>query len=473
MASIIKKKLKSGEISYKIQVKVKDPLKDKWVTVSKTWKKPPSMTEYQAKKELQRISFEFDEEVNRKKQGILADDKDMHFDDYAREFTERQKKIYGVSHYLRDLSSLKKSIAYFGHIKLKDITPRFVQKYIDSLSDSKIETISVKLKENTSLRLIAKNKGIRIKSLKCFGAYESLHRGENVTMESAEKICEELQIKLEDYFDIIKKSRPYAKSTISKHKKFVHQVLKRAKREGLIEHNFASSDYIEPIKGEKKEIVSLNDKEAKIFKQALDEEKNIRWKTAMYIFLFMGIRRAELCGLEWKDIDFKAKTMSINRSCYDVSGQGLVTKDPKTFTSRRTLTIPENLLKILKEYKDWYDERRLLLKDIWEDTDRLIVNDDGRPIYPSTYISWLRKILKRAGLKEVTLHSLRHTNITLQLVSGVDLRTVSARAGHARTSTTTDIYSHFIKNSDIHACKIIDTIFDSETEIDFDLDNKN
>ena len=88
-----------------------------------------------------------------------------------------------------------------------------------------------------------------------------------------------------------------------------------------------------------------------------------------------------------------------------------------------------------------------------------MISDEGNPINPSIYRAWLNKILKRANLKHVTLHSLRHTNITLQISAGVDLKTVSVRAGHARTSTTSDIYSHFIKSSDTHASKILDEIF--------------
>lgn len=60
----------------------------------------------------------------------------------------------------------------------------------------------------------------------------------------------------------------------------------------------------------------------------------------------------------------------------------------------------------------------------------------------------------------MTLNSLRHTNITLQLIAGIDLKTVSARAGHARASTTSDFYSHYIRNSDIHASEIINKLFE-------------
>lgn len=72
---------------------------------------------------------------------------------------------------------------------------------------------------------------------------------------------------------------------------------------------------------------------------------------------------------------------------------------------------------------------------------------------------WLQKTLTKAGLPKVSLHSLRHTNITLQLVAGVDMKTVSVRAGHSKASTTSDFYSHFLKTPDQHASATIDKIF--------------
>ena len=86
--------------------------------------------------------------------------------------------------------------------------------------------------------------------------------------------------------------------------------------------------------------------------------------------------------------------------------------------------------------------------------------EDGTDISPGLFRVWLQKTLAKTDLPKVTLHSLRHTNITLQLVAGVDMKTVSARAGHSKASTTSDFYSHFIKNSDIHASEIINKIFE-------------
>ncbi|MGN1227042.1 MAG: site-specific integrase [Christensenellales bacterium] len=154
----------------------------------------------------------------------------------------------------------------------------------------------------------------------------------------------------------------------------------------------------------------------------------------------------------------KKKTMHIRRTRYYIEKQ-LIVKEPKTSTSKRILSIPDLLIEELKEYKKWYDEMKNAVGDLWKDADALLLSDEGKIIYPSCYRMWLKKALKKAGLKEVSLHSLRHTNITLMLTSGIDLKTVSARAGHARTSTTTDIYSHFLESRDVFASNVIDNIF--------------
>ena len=82
--------------------------------------------------------------------------------------------------------------------------------------------------------------------------------------------------------------------------------------------------------------------------------------------------------------------------------------------------------------------------------------------YPSTFLEWMNKVLKKANLSHFTIHSLGHTNITLQITAGIPLVTVSRRAGHSRTSTTTDIYSHFIQSSDNVAVSTLDNLFQAE-----------
>ena len=102
--------------------------------------------------------------------------------------------------------------------------------------------------------------------------------------------------------------------------------------------------------------------------------------------------------------------------------------------------------------------------DKWLGSNRLFVKEFGDPIYPSTVEFWVDKILKAAGLPHRSVHSLRHTNITMQIAAGVPLVTVAGRAGHARTSTTTDISSHFLKSSDKAAARMLESVFEQEGE---------
>jgi integrase len=113
--------------------------------------------------------------------------------------------------------------------------------------------------------------------------------------------------------------------------------------------------------------------------------------------------------------------------------------------------LSDTIIKLLKEYRRWQIETKLSLGDQWVDTDRLFTTWNGNPIHPDAITSWFAGFIKRSGLKKVTLHSLRHTNATLMIADGVDIRTVSNRLGHANTSTTLNIYAHALKSRDSEA----------------------
>ena len=199
---------------------------------------------------------------------------------------------------------------------------------------------------------------------------------------------------------------------------------------------------------------------AKKFYAAADAYPDIRYKTAAMILLLTGMRRGELCGLEWSNIDFKEATITIERSVTTVAGIGVVDKEPKTESSKRVIAISDKLLSVLTEYKVWYDQYRYDMGDRWKETDRLFIAECGAQIYPGTVYTWVHKVCDAAGLPHRTVHSLRHTNITMQIAAGVPLVTVAGRAGHARTSTTTDIYSHFLKSSDKTAAEKLEQLFE-------------
>lgn len=463
MACIQRRKLLDGTISYRIQVKAKNQRTGKFEAKAITWKKPLELTETQAKKELQRIALELEEKFNKQLNGLLAVDNDITFIDYAERWLEKIKNTRSLNYYVKGRDCLKKFYKYFGNIKLNQITPVMVQGFLDDMMMKRYEKKSARL--TGDLNQYLKSHCIKqVDALRKIGISKSILASANagycIRIENAEKICNALGLKYDDYFTTEIQSHAYAKETIMKLKRTLATILADAKRQRLVEHNFASRDYIAPIQGYKKEVKILNDKEAKILANYLHTEPNPRWKIALLIVLFMGLRRGELAGLEWKGIDYENKTMTIARSVQDIIGFGLITKEPKTENSKRTISMPDKPIEYLKEYEVWWLNQKKYLGDRLGNTDRLFCTEDGTDISPGLFRVWLQKTLAKAGLPKVTLHSLRHTNITLQLVAGVDMQTVSARAGHSKASTTSDFYSHFIKNSDIHASEILNKIFE-------------
>lgn len=130
-------------------------------------------------------------------------------------------------------------------------------------------------------------------------------------------------------------------------KRTLRAILSHAKKQRLINDNYASADYIDFPKRPSKEIDYMNDEDAKKFYAAADAYPDIRYKTAAMILLLTGMRRGELCGLERSNIDFKEATITIERSVTTVAGIGVVDKEPKTESSKRVIAISDKLLSVL------------------------------------------------------------------------------------------------------------------------------
>ena len=118
----------------------------------------------------------------------------------------------------------------------------------------------------------------------------------------------------------------------------------------------------------------------------------------------------------------------------------------------RPLAVPIELIDLLRRYRVEQGERRLRLGDKWmpewSEHPRLFTQWNGKPMHPNAPYQELQKLLERSGLPKVSLHSLRHTNATLLIRQGTDVRTVSGRLGHSQTSTTLNIYAEFLQSAD-------------------------
>ena len=168
-----------------------------------------------------------------------------------------------------------------------------------------------------------------------------------------------------------------------------------------------------------------------------------------YLELFIlelstGMRRGEILGLQWDDLNMKTGVLKISRQVVLLNGK-IHISEPKTKTSIRTIILPKDIIKILKEYKKTVDSKWLFPSPVKEDM----------PRNPSAVRKILARTLKKAGCKHIRFHDLRHTFATTALANGMDIKTLSAIIGHNSAETTLNIYTHITDEMQKSAAKKI------------------
>ena len=168
-----------------------------------------------------------------------------------------------------------------------------------------------------------------------------------------------------------------------------------------------------------------------------------------------GMRRGEILGLHWKDVDLDRSHLSVAQTLEETKAKGLVFKAPKTERSRRTITLPAIAVDGLRRHRTRQAEDRLRAGPIWIDHDLVCCRPDGMPLSPRQLSKTFAALSRRLGLG-VRFHDLRHTHISHLLAAGVHPKVASERAGHASISITLDVYSHLIPGMQEDAASRID-----------------
>jgi integrase len=309
------------------------------------------------------------------------------------EFVEIWKRDYGSKElapttYARYLAILKTRILpYFGKFKLDKIRPTGIMKFYDMLD------------KDTQIRRIKSNNG-----------YRTL--------------------------------KPLSQKTILEHHRLIRAMLHKAVYWQLLFNN--PCERVQPPRSRKPKRRYYDDEQCKVLLSNLNElsTENIKYKVAITLTVFTGVRLGELMGLEWSDIDFTNGIVSINKSSQYLADKGVFTKTPKTESSIRDVAIPDFVVSLLEEYKSWYEEQKSIYGELWTNSNRLFVQSDGKPMHPSTISKWFVKFVKEIGLPVINFHGLRHTNATLLISQNIDVAVVAARLGHAQITTTFNFYVH-------------------------------
>ena len=280
-------------------------------------------------------------------------------------------------------------------------------------------------------------------------------RGERISKKTAEKLSAALGKSFNTLFNAVEQTEKLSGTTALHYHRLISSILEKAVKWQVIYANPCAR--VEPPKAEHREAEYLDETQSQQLLDRLQAEP-LPYRAMITVLLYTGMRRGELCGLEWSDIDFDNCLIDISKTSLYLSGKGIFNDDTKTEASKRVIKIPNAAIEVLKEHRKEQLTAKFKLGDKWIESGKVFTQWNGKPIYPGTITKWFSAFIKKNNLPPIHLHSLRHTNATLLIASGADLRTVSKRLGHSNMTTTSNIYTHAIKSADEKAAELLGDI---------------
>ncbi|GBF22916.1 integrase [Candidatus Gastranaerophilus sp. (ex Termes propinquus)] len=399
MANIQPRKDKSGKvISYSIRVhKGRDAEGKQLKPYSLTWVVPEGWSERKIQTELKRQVVGFEKQC---KEGVAADNKQT-FERYAN-YVLDLKKRNGIKHLtvVNYTKLLERIIPAIGHFKLADLRPQHLNSFYEQLSKDGMN-------KNTGGKLSPK--------------------------------------------------------MVLEHHRLVKAILAQAEKEMLVNYNAASKATPPTVKRKDVNCIDIDD-----FHNILHylENEPLKKQVMMQLLMFTGCRRGEIVGLKWDKIDFNNNQIEISKHLLYSVEQGVYEDDLKTETSRRVIKIPVGLIELLRAHKKEQTLLRLACGTAWNNTGYVLTQENGEPMHPCTptgyckdFVEKYNKIIERENvqklpseqvklLPKINPHAFRHSQASILIFSGVNVVTVSKRLGHAKVSTTADIYTHILQKAD-------------------------
>lgn len=243
-----------------------------------------------------------------------------------------------------------------------------------------------------------------------------------------------------------------SKKTVQTLHRIIHGALQQAVKWQLVVRNVA--DCVEPPKPKRYEAKFLDDYQTNLL---IEKLKKSDIYIPVMISIYTGMRRGEVLGLNWENVNFEKKYIRVIQelSC---TKQGLKILPPKTRKSIRNIAIPDSLIKILKNHKAKQMENKLLLGQEYQNPDMVCTYPDGKLFYPKRFSAKFRELLVKNELPIVRFHDLRHSHASLLVKLGIQPKIISERLGHSNIGITMDLYSHLYEEADREVADIFDKI---------------
>ena len=419
-----------------------------------TWKIPEGMSERKAEKEALHQAALFEERV---RTGQTAEQK-IKFADFANkwfsDYAEVQCRPKTVARYRGLMERINPAI---GHIYLDRLRPTHLTAFYKELAEVRKEPkyiASVDLKAFLKAQKVTQTK-LATDSNICTGTVKSIISGNSATAETAKRIADTLGTDVSKLFKPSGEPEPLSGQTILHYHRLISVILQTA-----VEWQYIPANPAERVKAPKatnQEAEYLDDKQAIQLLNLLADQP-IHYKTAVEVLLFTGMRRGELMGLEWQDIDFENQIITIQRSLQYLPEVGVFKDETKTKSSHRVIKVPSTAINSLRNYRTWQKKMFFSIGQPWNESNQVFVTQNGTPMHPDTLTSWFRDFIKTTDLPQIHIHSLRHTNATLQIANGVSVTTVAGNLGHSNANTTTKVYAHAIQSAAAASAQMMDNL---------------
>ena len=233
----------------------------------------------------------------------------------------------------------------------------------------------------------------------------------------------------------------------------LREALQQAVRWQLVTRNAA--DAVVPPRPQRHETRALGpDQVAAILTAA----SSTRHGTLIELAVMTGLRKGELLGLRWDDLDLDAGTLYVRQTCQWLPRRGFTFRAPKTAGSRRSVAIAADTVRVLRRHRAKQAEERLALGAAYNDQNLVFTTPLGTPIDPSNLRRAWELVVEQAGIGHVRFHDLRHAHATLLLREGVHPKVVSERLGHSGVGITLDTYSHVLPNLQADAAERLERV---------------
>ena len=289
-----------------------------------------------------------------------------------------------------------------------------------------------------------------------FDSYQRIIRKHIIPALSTVPLAKLHPLHLQGYYS--DKLQNLSQRTVQYHHRIIREALNHAVKWQLVSRNVA--DAVQAPRAKRPEISVPGFQEIqRLLEAARDHQDYALICTA----IFTGMRRAELLGLRWQDVDTNMGTISIQQTLQRLPDQGFFYTEPKSQKSRRQVLIPPVLVEIVKEHRRRQLENKVRLGGEYQNHGLVFPKQDGRPEDPSNISHRFKALVDRLGLSGLRFHDLRHLHATILLAQGIHPKVVQERLGHQTVTLTLDTYSHVIPTIQKEVVEKLQDLFGHQT----------